>query len=67
MVVVFDKDSNLEELQFILQNYKDIWIVSSYTPRTAIIENELLSRLQKSGRYEEIFRKGVSIHLRKSI
>jgi len=66
MIVVLSKDSNLEELQFSIQNYDDIWIVFSTDRQTATIENELLNRLQKSGYYEKILRRQFAIHLRKS-
>ncbi|MEA5504378.1 glycosyltransferase family 39 protein [Halotia wernerae UHCC 0503] len=67
MVVVLGEDSNLEELEYSIQNYEDIWIIFSQDSKTASIENNLLNRLQKTGSYTKVSVQKSAIHLRKRL
>ena len=64
-IVVLNAESNLQQLQANIQDYEDVWLVFSVDRGTTEVEYRFLDGLQKSERYQEVFRSWPAIHLRK--
>jgi hypothetical protein len=64
-IVVLEAARDLQEFEANIRDYDDIWLVFSVDRGTTEVEYALLGRLQKSGRYQEIFYSWPAIQLRK--
>jgi hypothetical protein len=64
-IIVLNAESDLQQLQANIQDYEDVWLVFSVDQGTTDVEYRFLDGLQKSDRYQEVFRSWPTIHLRR--